>query len=101
MAVDAALPENAPEHLGLQVFIKNCLPCHRLDGAGEGTMGPDLARPIPVTEYLTDDGLRKLIRDPASVRSWPNMQMKGFDSDAISDEELTALIAYLAYVASK
>ena len=101
MAVGVSLPKDAPERLGLQVFVKNCLPCHRLAGAGNGDQGPDLARPMPATAYLTHDGLRKLVRDPASVRSWPNMQMKGFDTDAISDDELTALIAYLEYVAAK
>lgn len=101
LAVDGALSEDAPERLGLEVYAKNCLPCHRLDGAGEGDKGPDLAKPMPATAYLTHDGLRKLVRDPASVRSWPDMQMTGFDTDAITDTELAALIAYLEYIASR
>lgn len=33
--IDPSLPADAKERLGQAVFIKNCMPCHRLDGAGE------------------------------------------------------------------
>jgi mono/diheme cytochrome c family protein len=95
LAVDPALPKNAPEHIGQASFIRNCLPCHRLEGAGEGEIGPDLGQPMNVTDYMTAKGLRALIRDPKSVRTWPGQQMVGFDATQIPDAELDALIAFL------
>jgi mono/diheme cytochrome c family protein len=99
MAVDPTLPDKSSERQGQGVFIKNCMPCHRLNGAGRGDMGPDLGQPMNVTEYMSEAGLRALIRDPKAVRSWPQQQMIGFDKTTISDTELDALIAYLAYMA--
>jgi mono/diheme cytochrome c family protein len=95
IAVAASLPADAAARRGQAVFIANCLPCHRLAGNGEGTMGPDLLRPMPATTYLTDAGLRALIRNPASVRHWPAQQMPGFDTAAIPDSDVDAVIAYL------
>lgn len=99
MAVDPALPDKSTERQGQAVFIKNCMPCHRLNGAGRGDMAPDLGQPMNVTEYMSETGLRALIRDPKAVRSWPQQQMNGFDKATVSDTELDALIAYLTYVA--
>ncbi len=101
LAVAASLPADAPERRGAKGFIKNCLSCHRLNGAGEGDMGPDLDKPMNATEYMTPVGLRRLIRDPASVRTWPNQVMQGFDKSVIPDNELDDLIAYLKYIARK
>jgi hypothetical protein len=74
IAVDASVPQDAPARPGQVVFIANYLPCHRLDGGGEGTVGPDLLRPMPALAYLTETGLRALIRNPAAVRNWPAQQ---------------------------
>ena len=52
-----------------------------------------------VTEYMSEAGFRALIRDPKAVRSWPQQQMIGFDKTLVSDTELDALLAYLAYMA--
>jgi mono/diheme cytochrome c family protein len=95
IAVAASLPTDAAARRGQAVFIINCLPCHRLAGNGEGSMGPDLLKPMPATIYLTDAGLRALIRNPAAVRHWPGQQMPGFDPVAIPDSDVDALIAYL------
>ena len=99
LAVDPTLPDQSAERRGQAVFIKNCMPCHRLTGAGLGDVGPDLGRPMNVTEYMSEAGLRALIRDPKAVRSWPQQQMIGFDKTIVSDSELDALVAYLAYMA--
>jgi mono/diheme cytochrome c family protein len=98
LAIDPSLPANAPAHRGQAVFLKNCIPCHRLNGAGESDVGPDLGRPMNVTTYMTQKGLRALIRDPKSVRTWPLQKMPGFDATSIPDTDIDALIAYLAYV---
>lgn len=99
LAVDPTLPDQSAERRGQPLFIKNCMPCHRLNGAGLGDVGPDLGRPMNVTEYMSEAGLRALIRDPKAVRSWPQQQMIGFDKTLVSDTELDALVAYLAYMA--
>lgn len=101
LAVDAALPDTAPERLGQASFIRNCLPCHRMKGAGEGEIGPDLGAPMPATAYITPAGLRALIRDPKSVRTWPSQQMTGFSETQIPDAELDALIAFLSHMAKR
>lgn len=83
---------------GQVVFAENCLPCHQLMGVGEGTMGPDLGRPIPVTEYITPKGLRAIVRNPKQVRKWPSEHMEAFPESAISETELDALWTYLQEV---
>lgn len=101
LRVDPKLPNDAEERRGQASFIKNCMPCHRINGAGESDIGPDLGRPMNVTEYMTLAGLRALIRDPKSVRTWPEQQMVGFDASALPDSELDALIAFLAHMAKR
>jgi len=81
------------------VFTTQCMPCHRMKGAGAADVGPDLGQPMNPTQYLTAGGLRALIRNPKAVRTWPQQQMIGFDKTTVSDTELDALIAYLAYMA--
>ena len=95
LAADPLLPPDAPARRGQLVFVTNCLPCHRLNGGGAAEMGPDLGIPMNVTEYLTEGGLRAIVREPRAVRTWPLLQMPGFSSDALPDSELDALIAYL------
>jgi mono/diheme cytochrome c family protein len=95
LATDPALPPDAPARRGEAAFVTNCLPCHRLNGGGAGEMGPDLGAPMNVTEYLTEQGLRAIVRDPRAVRTWPQQQMPGFASEVLSDADLDGLIAYL------
>ena len=101
MAVTDDVPDDAAERRGLESFIKNCLACHKIDGAGEADVGPDLVRPVAATEYMTRSGLRQLIRDPASVRTWPGQQMQGFRPDILPDDELNDLIAYIDHIAKR
>ena len=100
IAVAAYVPVDAPARRGQAVFIANCLACHQLDGGGEGTVGPDLLRPMPATAYLTETGLRALIRNPAAVRSWPAQQMPAFGA-TIMDSDIDAVIAYLRYLTAR
>lgn len=95
LVVPESMPADAPARRGQAVFAVNCLPCHKLGGAGEGTQGPDLLRPMPATAYLTPAGLRALIRDPKSVRTWPAQQMPGFSAAAMPAADIDAVIAYL------
>jgi mono/diheme cytochrome c family protein len=101
IAVDASVSPDAPARQGQAVFITNCLPCHRLGGNGEGTIGPDLLQPMPAVKYLTEPGLRALIRNPSSVRRWPAQQMPAFDAATIPDADIDAVIAYLRYLSAR
>ena len=101
LAVDPGIPANAPARRGLSVFLANCRPCHRLAGAGEADIGPDLLTPMPATVYFTIPGLRALIRNPKSVRTWPQQQMPAFDPAALPDADIQAVIAYLQYAAGR
>lgn len=93
--VASTVPKNDPARRGLDVFIENCFACHMMNGGGESTVGPDLNLPMNPTEYFQPEALRALIRDPEAVRTWPARAMTGFEVDALSDEELDDLIAYL------
>ena len=101
LAVEEALSQDAPERRGQQSFITNCMPCHRLKGAGEGEIGPDLGQPMNVAEYMTAAGIRAIVRDPKAVRTWPKQQMPGFTAEQIPDGELDALVAYLEHLAKR
>jgi cytochrome c1 len=50
---------------------------------------------------MTEPGLRALVRDPKSVRTWPQQQMPAFPPNLLPDTELNALIAYLKEIASQ
>jgi mono/diheme cytochrome c family protein len=95
LAVPPSLPANALARRGQAVFLVQCLPCHRLNGGGSGEVGPDLGRPMSPTQYLTDAGLRAIIRNTRAVRTWPGQQMEVFDKAILPDTDLDAVVAYL------
>jgi mono/diheme cytochrome c family protein len=96
-----ASPSAAPAALsGQKVFVTFCLPCHQLNGAGVGKVGPDLGKPMNVTQYLTEAGLRAIVRNPAAVRTWPAQHMTGFGTKTLPDADLDALVAYLQAMAN-
>jgi mono/diheme cytochrome c family protein len=83
----------------MQVYMATCAACHKLGGAGDAAVGPDLNQPYNPTEYFQEPFLRKLIRDPASVRNWGGGAMPGFAPEALSEANLNDLIAYLRQMA--
>jgi mono/diheme cytochrome c family protein len=101
LGVDPALPATHPVRAGQALFVTQCLPCHTLNGAGASTVGPDLNQPMNPTEYLTLAGLHALIRNPKSVRHWPEQRMPGFDADQMSDREIDLVIRYLAHMTTR
>ncbi|MFZ1414387.1 MAG: c-type cytochrome [Defluviicoccus sp.] len=101
LSVDPALAAGAPIRAGQTLFITRCMPCHTLNGAGNAHVGPDLNLPQNPTEYLTPQALHQLIRNPASVRHWPDMKMQGFDKDALSDHDIEQIIHYLLHMAAR
>lgn len=101
LTVEPGLAADSPIRAGQTVFITQCMACHTLNGAGSATMGPDLNRPMNPTEYLTPAGLKRLVRDPRSVRTWPGQQMPGFDPAMLSDADLDRVVAYLGHMAGR
>jgi len=56
---------------------------------------------MAATDYMSEVGLRALVRDPKSVRTWPQQQMPAFPSSVLLDTDLDALIAYLRQIAGQ
>lgn len=97
---DKNLAENSPVKRGFKVFQQNCFACHTMNGQGASNLGPDLNIPMNPTEYFVDAAFKKLIRNPSSVRTWPNQVMYGFSEDVLSDDEINDLLDYLKYMAA-
>lgn len=96
---ESGLAEDHPAVRGYKVFVKNCFACHTLNGEGTSRLGPDLNLPHSPVEYMDEAYLRKLVRDPQSVRSWKGSRMSAFSLEALPDSELDDLIAYLRHKA--
>jgi mono/diheme cytochrome c family protein len=86
---------------GYKVFAANCASCHKINGGGDAMVGPDLNLPANPTEYFQTEALRKLIRDPGSLRRWPGSIMPGFAPAALSESDLDDLLAYLRQMAKQ
>src|SRR4051812_29489421 len=67
--------------------------CKRARARPKSTNEPDA---VPDSE-----GLRALIRDPKSVRSWPGLQMPAFPADQMTDREIDLVISYLRHMATR
>jgi mono/diheme cytochrome c family protein len=101
IAPDKSVREDNKIWAGFEVYSKQCLACHTINKQGDAALGPDLNMPLNPLEYLTEPALRKLVRDPKSVRDWPGSAMPGFDAIRVSDAELDNLIVYLRYMTAR
>ena len=101
LAVGNDVPATDPARRGLDRYVALCIACHRFKGAGEGEQGPDLGQPMNPVDYFQPKALRQLLRDPAKVRDWPDRKMPGFGRDTLSDQDLEAILAWLAYKARR
>lgn len=101
LAVDTALPADDPVRAGQGLFVTQCLACHKLNGGGSADVGPELNRPMNPTEYLAPGVLHTLIRNPASVRTWPDQKMPAFPPEQLSDREIDQVVAYLQHMAGR
>ena len=52
-------------------------------------------------ESVLGERLKKLVRDPKSVRDWSAGVMPAFDTARLNDAELDQIIAYLKHMAGK
>lgn len=98
---DPTLAADDPVNQGFALFQKNCLACHRLNGAGDAQVGPDLNIPYNPTEYFGGDFLKRYIRDPQSLRHWPQAKMPAFAASVLPDKELDFLVGYLQHMAGR
>lgn len=98
---DPTLGKDSQVRLGFDGFVKNCFPCHTMNGQGSARFGPDLNTPHSPTEYFAPGYLRKMIRDPQSLRHWEGAKMSAFSEEEISDQELDAILAYLDHMAKR
>jgi mono/diheme cytochrome c family protein len=101
MTVDPSLPPDHPARAGQEVFAGICLACHRMNGAGSSVIGPDLNVPMNPTEYFQLAALRRYLRKPDSVRTWPGQKMPAFGPEKLSDTQLEALLVYLSHMAER
>lgn len=75
---------------GFSLFRQHCVKCHAINQQG-GRVGPELNVPKNVTEYRDEAFLRAWIRNPFAYRV-SVMPPSG----QLSEDELSALLAYLA-----
>ena len=81
---------------GFIAFRENCMACHTVNGEG-GNKAPELNYPMNVTEYLSDEWIRKWLMDPRSVRY--NATMPGFAAHPNPDALVDDVLAYLKTMA--
>ena len=91
-------PKDASEQAkkGFIAFRENCMACHTVNGEG-GNKAPELNYPMNVTEYFSDEWLRKWLMDPRSVRY--NATMPAFASHPNPDALVDDVLAYLKTMA--
>jgi mono/diheme cytochrome c family protein len=101
LAVGDDVPAGSPVRAGQVLFATQCMVCHPMGGAGDANVGPDLNVPRNPTEYFQIWALKAFIRNPRSIRAWPEMKMPGFEAATMPDPDLEAIIAYLTYMAAR
>ncbi|CAG9167321.1 hypothetical protein LMG23992_00780 [Cupriavidus laharis] len=94
----AGHPSDGPVMRGFAAFQRVCLSCHSLNGGGDSHLGPDLNMPYSPVEYLGDDKLVRLIRNPQSLRWWPDARMPSIDKRTLPDAEVKDLLAYFHHM---
>jgi hypothetical protein len=52
-------------------------------------------------DYFQPGILKRLLRNPDSVRSWPERKMPAFSEEMLSGPDLDAIVAWLAYKAKE
>ena len=92
---------SADVRAGFALYQKHCMACHRLNAAGDSAFAPDLNIPHNPTEYFAEGFLAAYIRDPQSLRRWPQGKMPGFSEAVLNEAELRQLLGYLQHMATR
>lgn len=98
---DPALSESSAIRNGFKVFAQVCFNCHTMNLQGESHIGPDLNYPMSPTEYFKDGVLQNFVRDPKSVRQWPNAAMPAFPVEVVSDPDMENLVQYFKHMSTR
>jgi cytochrome c oxidase subunit 2 len=92
----AAQPQTADEQAGLKILQGTCASCHSLDpNEKEAKVGPNLAHVYSRSEFagstfeLTDDNLRRWLKDTQSMKPGNDMQI------TMLPKEIDQVMAYL------
>lgn len=101
MAPDPKLSSDDPVVRGFKSFAKHCFACHRMNLEGQSQMGPDLNVPMNPTEYLTPQAFEILVRNPQSLRHWPQAKMSPFSKKTLPEAEFADLATYLKYMTTR
>ena len=86
--VPTGLDEEDPGWRGHEIFLRDCLTCHAINGDG-GVVGPELNLPKSIVEYRDVAQLKLFVRNPQSFR-YTRMPA----NDHLSDADLADLMAY-------
>ncbi|WP_420992414.1 c-type cytochrome [Cupriavidus sp. 30B13] len=101
LKVGDEVPAGSPIRKGSVLVAAQCMVCHQLNGIGDASVGPDLNRPHNPTDYFQPWALKAFIRNPRAVRAWPEMKMPAFAPQSLSDADIDAIVAYLAYMSAR
>ncbi len=86
--------DSSPVAQGYATFKKFCISCQAINGDG-GQVGPELNRPMNVTEYFDEATLRQMMKDPTQVRENSKMAILH-----LPDAEIDKVVAYLKHMRS-
>ena len=93
-AVPPGAGPGSPARHGFDVFRRNCLQCHAINGEG-GRVGPELNVPQSIVEYRPEAQIRAFVRDPRTFRY---TQMPA--NPQLSEADLDALLAYFRHMSA-
>jgi cytochrome c oxidase subunit 2 len=101
----AAKPASGEAADGLEVFLaKGCVGCHTVDGV-EGAVarvGPNLTHLQSRSTFagstfdLTEENLKKWVKDPVSMKPMRPEQGTGMPNLGLTDDEVDKVVAYLS-----
>ena len=86
--VPNGLEANHPAQRGHEIFLRDCLTCHAINGDG-GVVGPELNLPQSIVEYRDVEQLKVFVRNPREFR-----YTKMPANPHLTDADLSDLISY-------